>query len=155
MKKTSSAALFSSLTDEWPTPAWLFAALSREFAFSLDPCSTHENAKCARHFTREEDGLRQNWGEECVFMNPPYGRQIRFWMEKAFAASKEGATVVCLIPARTDTEWWHRYAMKGEVRLLRGRIIFEGARHAAPFPSAVVIFRPPAFKLQAATITND
>lgn len=138
----SLAVHFSSRSDEWPTPQWLFAALNREFGFNLDPCATHDNANCARHFTREEDGLARDWREATVFMNPPYGREIQHWMRKAFESARAGATVVCLVPARTDTDWWHRYAIQGEIRFLKGRLRFGDAPHAAPFPSAVVVFRP-------------
>lgn len=138
----SLAVHFSSRSDEWPTPQWLFEELHREFNFDLDPCSTHANAKCHRHFTREEDGLARSWADAVVFMNPPYGRDIRHWMRKAFDSAQAGATVVCLVPSRTDTDWWHRYAMHGQVRFLKGRLKFGEARHAAPFPSAIVIFRP-------------
>jgi site-specific DNA-methyltransferase (adenine-specific) len=141
----NTAVHFSSATDEWATPQWLFDALHREFAFTLDPCATRENAKCPRFFTRDDDGLLQNWGDEVVFMNPPYGAMISRWMWKAYEAARQGATVVCLVPARTDTAWWHNYAMKGEVRLLRGRLKFGNATNSAPFPSAIVIFRPPQF----------
>lgn len=141
---------FSSQTDEWPTPDWLFDALDREFGFTLDPCSTDENAKCRKHFTRSEDGLLQSWEGETVFMNPPYGVQIAKWMAKAHsAASRELATVVCLVPARTDTKWWHAFAMRHEIRLLRGRLRFGDATTSAPFPSAVVVMRPATFRLQA------
>ena len=149
MKKL--AVHFLSATDEWATPQWLFDALHREFAFTLDPCATRENAKCARFFTRDDDGLAQDWGDAVVFMNPPYGAMISRWMWKAHRASRHGATVVCLVPARTDTAWWHDYAMKGEVRLLRGRLKFGNAKNSAPFPSAVVIFRSAAFALKAFT----
>ncbi len=145
----NTAVHFSSATDEHPTPQWLFDALAREFAFTLDPCATRENAKCARYFTRKEDGLAQSWRDEVVFMNPPYGAMISRWMWKAYDAACKGATVVCLVPARTDTAWWHSYAMKGEVRLLRGRLKFGNATNTAPFPSAIVIFRPLAFALKA------
>ena len=141
--------LFQSATSEWATPQWLYEALHAEFGFTLDPCATATNAKCAQYFTRAEDGLRQNWGRETVFMNPPYGRQLSAWMQKAFTASLRGALVVCLIPARTDTDWWHRYAMRGEIRFLKGRLRFGQATSSAPFPSAVVIFRPPEFCLRA------
>ena len=141
------AVHFLSTTSEWPTPQWLFSALDAEFGFTLDPCSTHDNAKCQSHYTRREDGLRQDWGDAVVFMNPPYGREIGKWMQKAYESAKRGATVVCLIPARTDTAWWHRYAMKGEIRFYRGRIRFEGGKTGAPFPSAVVVFRPAGFRL--------
>ena len=96
---------FSSQTVEWPTPQGLFNKLNTEFKFTLDPCATHENAKCKTYFTKEDDGLEQEWGQENVFMNPPYGREISDWMKKAYQSSRKGATVVCLVPARTDTRW--------------------------------------------------
>lgn len=140
---------FSSRTSEWPTPQWLFDALNREFGFTLDPCSTHANAKCAKHFTILENGLLQPWSREIVFMNPPYGLEIGQWMAKAHeTALRDAATVVCLIPARTDTAWWHRYVMSHEIRLLRGRLKFGDGRNAAPFPSAVVVMRPATFALR-------
>ncbi|MGE3310477.1 MAG: DNA N-6-adenine-methyltransferase, partial [Limisphaerales bacterium] len=104
--------------------------------------------KCTRHFTREEDGLTQSWDNEVVWMNPPYGQGIGAWIAKAYdAAQHEQATVVCLIPARTDTRWWHRYVMKHEIRLLRGRLRFGEATASAPFPSAIVVMRPRSFRL--------
>lgn len=138
----SLAVHFSSCTDEWPTPDWLFQLLDREFRFTLDPCSTPANARCTRHFTRAEDGLAQSWAGETVFMNPPYGREIRHWMRKAFESARAGATVVCLVPARTDTAWWHAHVIHGEIRFLRGRLKFGQAKQGAPFPSAIVVFRP-------------
>jgi phage N-6-adenine-methyltransferase len=139
---------FSSATVEWSTPQWLFDALDAEFGFTLDPCSTHENAKCHRHFTMEENGLLRDWTDERVFMNPPYGEEIGPWMAKAHgAATHDRATVVCLVPARTDTEWWHSYAMKHEVRLLKGRLKFGECKDPAPFPSAIIVMRPTQFKL--------
>lgn len=137
---SSRSVHFASGRDDWPTPGWLFDVLDEEFSFTLDPCSTHENAKCNNHYTVVEDGLSKNWGSETVFMNPPYGRSVGRWMMKAYESSIRGATVVCLIPARTDTKWWHEFAMRGDIFLFRGRIRFEGAHHAAPFPSAIVIF---------------
>jgi len=143
---------FSSRTDEWPTPQWLFDALHREFGFTLDPCSTHANAKCPKHYTRVEDGLSRSWADETVWMNPPYGREIGAWMAKAYRAARDDqATVVCLVPARTDTKWWHDYAMKHEIRLLRGRLQFGDATASAPFPSAVVIMRPKTSRLWTMT----
>lgn len=137
---------FSSATSEWPTPQPLFAALDREFGFDLDPCATDLNAKCARYFTLADDGLAQSWGGAVVFMNPPYGRVLRDWVRKAHDEARAGATVVGLIPARTDTTYWHEHVMKAaELRLIRGRLHFEGAAergHNAPFPSAVVVWRP-------------
>jgi phage N-6-adenine-methyltransferase len=133
--------MMSSKTSEWATPQDLFDSLNAEFHFTLDPCCTHENAKCAKHFTVTEDGLGQSWAGEVVFMNPPYGREIGVWMAKAHLERDLGATVVCLVPARTDTAWWHDYAMCGEIRFLRGRLHFNGGTGSAPFPSAIVIFR--------------
>lgn len=131
---------FSSERDTWATPQDLFDELDAEFGFTLDPCCQHETAKCAKHYTPDEDGLAQDWSGDVVFMNPPYGREIGKWMQKAFDESERGAVVVCLIPSRTDAAWWHEYAMRGEVRFLRGRIKFGGHTNSAPFPSAIVIF---------------
>lgn len=131
---------FSSATDMWATPQEFFDDLNREFKFETDVCALPENAKCTRFFTPEDDGLVQNWRGVC-WMNPPYGRTISQWMRKAYESSVSGATVVCLVPARTDTNWWHDYAMKGEVRFIKGRLKFGGSKNSAPFPNAVVIFR--------------
>lgn len=132
--------LFTSATDEWATPQDFFDRLNAEFDFDLDPCSTDGNAKCARHFTRQEDGLTQKW-TGTVYMNPPYGREIGKWVRKAYESAQGGATVVCLLPARTDTAWWHDYCAKGEARFIRGRLKFSGSKSNAPFPNVVVIFR--------------
>ena len=131
---------FSSNTDLWATPVDFFNKYNEKFNFELDVCATHENAKCAKYFTIEDDGLSNEWVGIC-WMNPPYGREIIKWMEKAYKSSLNGATVVCLVPARTDTKWWHEYAIKGEVEFIRGRLKFGGSKNSAPFPSAVVIFR--------------
>lgn len=137
----SLEACFSSKRMDWPTPQFLFDALDAEFGFTLDPCASAENAKCRKFFTADDNGLEKDWTGERVFMNPPYGRQIGKWMRKAWESARGGAIVACLVPARTDTDWWHRYAMHGEIRFFKGRLRFEGAPHGAPFPSAVVIFR--------------
>ena len=131
---------FSSQTDVWATPQETFDKLHSEFGFALDVCALPENAKCARYFTPEQDGLAQEWRGIC-WMNPPYGREIGRWMRKAYESSRAGATVVCLVPARTDTAWWHDYAVKGEIRFIRGRLKFGGQTNSAPFPSAIVIFK--------------
>lgn len=138
-----TAVHFSSATPEWATPQWLFDQFDAEFHFTVDVCSTDENAKCPKHYTRREDGLLQDWAGEVAWMNPPYGKAISAWMRKAYTESLRGATVVCLVPSRTDTAWWHNYAMKAsEIRYLRRRIKFGGCANSAPFPSAVVVFRP-------------
>jgi phage N-6-adenine-methyltransferase len=138
----NTAVHFSSATDLWSTPQDFYDKLNEEFHFTLDVCATPENAKCERYFTKEQDGLAQEWRGVC-WMNPPYGREIGKWMKKAAFSSilPYVATVVCLVPARTDTAWWHNYAIHGEVRFIRGRLRFGGAKASAPFPSAVVIFR--------------
>lgn len=135
--------MFSSKSIEWATPQDLFDRLNGEFHFTLDPCSSHENHKCERYFTKEDDGLSQNWGGHRVFCNPPYGRELYKWVEKARNESRKcGTLVVMLIPARTDTRWFHEFIYhKAEVRFLRGRLKFNGCRNSAPFPSMIVIFR--------------
>ena len=136
-----TAGLFSSTTDEWETPRAFFAALDAEFHFETDVCATAGNAKCDHFYTAEQDGLAQEWRGTC-WCNPPYGRHISRWIRKAHESAQRGATVACLVPARTDTDWWHRYCLRAEVRFVRGRLKFSGARHNAPFPCAVVVFRP-------------
>lgn len=140
----NTAVLFSSAVDEWETPPALFAKLDAEFLFELDVCASEVNHKCPAYFSKRDDSLTQVWGKRRCWMNPPYGRQIIHWMRKAYHSSALGATVVCLVPARTDTRWWHEYAIKGEVRFLRGRVRFVGGKASAPFPSAIVVFRPAA-----------
>jgi len=142
-KSSFNKVHFSSKSVEWETPQGFFDQLNEEFGFTLDPCCTHENAKCEEHFTKEENGLEQDWGNGIVFCNPPYGRKIIHWMRKAWESSLNGATVVCLVPARTDTQWFHEYAIKGEIRLVKGRVKFGGHSNSATFPSMIVIFRPP------------
>lgn len=135
---------FSAKTDKWATPQPFFDELAREFPFEVDVCALPESAKCARYFTPEQDGLKQTWSGVC-WMNPPYGRAIAPWVKKAYESARAGATMVCLVPARTDTRWWHDYVMKAdEIRYVKGRLKFGGAKYNAPFPCAVVIFRPPA-----------
>lgn len=131
--------MFTSETDMWATPRDFFERLNGEFNFELDVCATAENAKCAKYYTAADDGLSQAWEGTC-WMNPPYGRTIGQWVKKAYESSLNGATVVCLLPARTDTAWWHDYCMRGEIRLVRGRLKFGDAQNSEPFPSAVVVF---------------
>lgn len=134
--------MFSSATDMWATPQDFFDRLNTVFRFNVDVCALPDNAKCDQYFTPDMDGLSQPWQGVC-WMNPPYGREIGKWVEKAFKSAKEhGATVVCLLPARVDTRWWHDYCAKGEVHFIKGRLKFGGAKDPAPFPNAVVVFRP-------------
>lgn len=135
-------ALFSSKTDLWATPQDFFNRLDAEFNFELDVCALPENAKCTRFYSPVVDGLKQDWAKDGrrIWCNPPYGRHIEKSIKKAYETSLKGATVVCLLPVRPDTKYWHQYCMKGEVRFVKGRLKFGIAKNAAPFPSAVVIF---------------
>ena len=138
-----TSGMFTSRTDEWATPSKTFQELDAEFHFTLDPCASAENHKCARYFTKEQDGLAQDWGGQIVFCNPPYGRAIAAWVRKCAEESrKPGTQVVALIPARTDTAYFHDYIYHKarEIRFLRGRLHFNDAPNAAPFPSMIVIF---------------
>ena len=132
---------FSSKTDLWATPQAFFDQVAAEHGpFDVDVCALPENAKAPVFFTPADDGLKQEWRGRC-WMNPPYGRGIGDWMRKAYEPSQAGAKVVCLVPARTDTAWWHDYAAKGAVTFIRGRLKFGDAASNAPFPSALVIFQ--------------
>ena len=134
--------MFSSASNEWATPQEFFDQLNSEFHFTLDPCCTHDNAKCENHYTIEEDGLSQNW-EGRVFCNPPYGRELPKWVKKCYEESLKGSLVVMLIPSRTDTRWFHDWIYgKAEIRFIKGRLKFGGSKQSAPFPSMVVIFKP-------------
>ena len=134
-----TSGLMSSNSDRWETPQKLFDELNQKYNFEIDVCALPENAKCENYFSPEVDGLKQDWTGVC-WMNPPYGREIGKWMKKALESSRNGATVVCLVPARTDTAWWHDYAMKGEIEFIRGRLKFGNSKNSAPFPSAIVVF---------------
>ena len=136
-----TSGVFSSTTDLWATPQDFFDELNEEFEFTLDPCATPDNAKCAKFFTKEQDGLKQDWTGERVFCNPPYGRAIGAWVKKCHDEAQKGTLVVMLIPARTDTSYFHDYIYhKAEIRFIRGRLKFGGASQGAPFPSMVVIY---------------
>lgn len=139
---------------DWETPQPLFDMLI-EFRFTLDVCASVDNAKCEHFFTEFHDGLKQDWSFNVCWMNPPYGREIKRWVEKARRASLAGATVVCLLPARTDVAWWHDDVEYGadEKRFLRGRLKFarsDGKRSQAPFPSVIVVFRAAVARRESA-----
>ncbi len=128
---------------DWETPADLFARLNAEFHFTLDAAANAANAKLPAYFTAEQNSFQQDWGSHVVWLNPPYDGTLSAWVQKARHAADRGATVVCLIPARTDTRWWHAEVEgRAEVRFIKGRIRFVGAPFNAPFPSCLVIFRP-------------
>lgn len=133
-------------SDEWETPDELFAELDREFDFTVDVAALPHNAKCEDYFTPGQDALLQAWQGVC-WMNPPYGAGLGKWVKKACDSAQSGALVVCLLPARTDTRWWHDYVLPhAEIRYLRGRVKFNGIGNSAPFPSVVVVFRPQSCK---------
>lgn len=133
----NTEVMFSSASDEWAIPMEFFRVLDAEFHFTLDVCATAENAKCRNFFTVDDDALAQSWNGVC-WCNPPYGRQIGVWVKKA---AESDATVVMLLPARTDTKWFHEYIYgKAEIRFVRGRLKFGGSKNSAPFPSMIVIF---------------
>lgn len=146
---------FSSASDDWATPQWLFDELNVKYGpFELDVCASNENAKCSYHFGMGSyyspdtfvNGLLPNWytlAQKC-WMNPPYGRTIGLWVKKAYEESQKGCLVVCLLPSRTDTKWFHDYCVKGEITFLKGRLKFGDAKNSAPFPSMVVVFKPGA-----------
>ena len=124
-------ALFSSKSDHWSTPAATYDPLHEEFGFTFDPCPLMST----------EDGRKVKWTGK-VFCNPPYSRIAEFLKKGLFhLASGDCELLVYLIPARTDTAWFHDYCAKGEIRFLRGRLKFGTAINSAPFPSMVVIFR--------------
>jgi len=148
-----SKALFSSDSTEWETPPELYGQLNKEFWFDMDVCATILNSKCYHCFLKEHDGLKQDWASRAktCWCNPPYGKTIGDWIRKAWEESRKGCTVVCLLPARTDTKYFHGYIWDKhshrpkpgvEVRFLQGRLRFVGAKSSAPFPSMIVIFRP-------------
>ena len=142
---TINQGMFTSNADDWTTPDDFYSALDAEFGFTLDPCCYPETAKCPLFYTKEDDGLSQIWRGR-VFMNPPYGRAIGAWVRKAYEAAQTTAeVVVCLIPARTCSKYWHSYCMKAEeIRFVRGRLRFGGdgkAKDNAAFPNAVIVFR--------------
>lgn len=132
--------LWSHKSCEWSTPQELFNQLDAEFHFDIDVCATDENAKCQNYYTIKDNGLLKPWAGT-VWCNPPYGRAVGQWVRKASLAAASGSTVVMLLPARTDTKWFHEYIYgRAEIRFVRGRIKFGGSKNAAPFPSMVVIF---------------
>jgi len=142
MNANTLETMFSSKSMEMSTPTSFFNKLDEKFGFTLDPCATKSNKKCRTFYTMEDNGLEQDWGGHTVFMNPPYGRDIATWIKKAHTESmKPNTTVVCLIPSRTDTRWWHDHCMSAdEIHFVKGRLKFGSCDNSAPFPSAVVVF---------------
>lgn len=139
---TTKAYMPPPKTVEWGTPDNLFRQLDSIHNFTLDPAATADNAKCSKFYTKEDDGLLQSWAGERVFCNPPYGRGLDRWLQKAYLHFQHGGFSVLLLPARTDTAWFHNYCLKGKVEFLRGRLKYGGQKNSAPFPSMLVIFDP-------------
>lgn len=144
--KTRNNGRYNGNGRHWGTPPEVFDPLNAEFNFTLDPCAAPESAKCSRFFTEADDGLTKDWGQERVFMNPPYGREIYAWTRKARESAANGALVVGLLPASTDLRWWHEDVVgHAEVRYIRGRVRFlTGGPYRASgfFASVIVIWRP-------------
>lgn len=143
--------MFSSNTDNWETPQGFFDNLNSQWCFTLDVCANDDNHKCEKYFTPLQDGLKQDWAGVC-WMNPPYGKEIGKWVKKAYQEAQKGATVVALLPARTDTRWFHDwiYMMYGvQYEFIKGRLKFGGQKNSAPFPSMVVVFQKNKFKENA------
>jgi site-specific DNA-methyltransferase (adenine-specific) len=134
-------ACFSHKSDEWETPQNLFDELNKEFKFTLDPCSTDKNHKCNIWYTKKENGYCCKWNGS-VFVNPPYS-EISRWVEKSFYEKDNCEKIVMLLPARTDTKWFHKFIYKQygiEIRFIKGRLKFSNSKNSAPFPSMIVIF---------------
>jgi site-specific DNA-methyltransferase (adenine-specific) len=146
MNRTTQKVMFSSKSKVWETPQELYDYLSYDYKFTLDPCASANNTKCKKFYTEDDDGLTKSWEGETVFMNPPYGRDIKKWLKKAYTeGQKPNTVVVCLIPSRTDTKYWHDYCMKAwKIHFIKGRLKFKngtGSNNSAPFPSAVIVFK--------------
>lgn len=155
MNKQSREVLFSSKNMKFETPQNLFDLLNKEFNFNLDVCAEDSTAKCKKYFTEKEDALIQDWNGVC-YMNPPYGRKIGKWLEKAYKQSLKGNIIVCLIPSRTCTKYWHDYVMKSsEIRFIKGRLKFGDCKENAPFPSCIVIFDKNKQVLKTTTFIID
>ena len=134
----------TSLSDRWSTPRYLFEHMDREFHFTVDVCADSTNHKCARYYDEETDGLSQDWSGEVCWMNPPYGREIGRWVHKARVSAEQGAIVVALVPARTDTRWWREDMVHAtEWRFINGRVRFGEGAGSAPFPSVLAVFGTP------------
>lgn len=137
--------MFSSQTDQWATPIDFFNLLDSNYHFTLDPCADEYNHKCSKYYTKEQNGLLQDWSNEIVFCNPPYGREIYDWVEKCwYEATYHNTVCVMLIPARTDTKYFHKFIYNNrnaEIIFIKGRLKFGNSNNAAPFPSMVVAFK--------------
>lgn len=146
MNNSTRDLMFSSESNEWNTPQLFFNKLNEKYNFTLDPCASKHNAKCKKYYTKKDNGLEKSWEGETVFVNPPYGRDLKNWVKKAYEESRNtNTTVVLLCPARTDTKYFHDYMMKAsELYFIKGRLKFENKNknsNSAPFPSVVAVFK--------------
>lgn len=137
----NTKGIFSHKSDEWSTPTGFYEELNKEFDFTLDPCANFENHKCDKYYTLQDDGLRQNWEGQTVFVNPPYSN-IKVWAKKCYEESKKDNTIIVLLmPSRTDTKYFHEYIYKkAELRFIKGRLKFGNSKNSAPFPSMLAIY---------------
>ena len=144
---------YSSKSNEWTTPDDFYSNLDKRFGFTLDPASDGVNAKCDKFYTQEDDGLSQDWYNDTVFCNPPYGRELKHWVKKAYDESlKSDNKIVLLIPARPDTRYWHDYIFgKASIYFVKGRLKFGNGKNSAPFPSAVIVYNE---ELTMGTMSN-
>lgn len=135
-----TSGLLTSDSSMWETPQEFFKSVQEEFNLNLDVCATRENAKLPKYYDAKANGLKSTWGGYRVYCNPPYGREISKWVKRAYESDAE--IVVMLLPARTDTRWFHEYIYgKAEIRFIRGRLHFSNSKNSAPFPSMLVIYR--------------
>lgn len=142
MKNIAQQQLMEVTRVDWETPDWLFRRQHEKYHFTVDVCADIRNHKLPRYWDAATDGLRQSWAGERCWMNPPYGREIKRWVQKAcLEAAHDRALVVALLPVRTDTHWWHDWVQgRAEVEFLRGRVRFNGGRADAPFPSCIAVW---------------
>ena len=141
----------TSNDDTWTTPRDFFDKYNREFNFTLDAAALASSTLVPDNWygpdhtdQSRRDAFTRDWAKDSagsIWLNPPYGRTIKDWVRKANTVANGGGTVVCLVPSRTDTSWWHDYCIHHEVRFIRGRLKFGGQKNSAPFPSALVIMR--------------
>jgi site-specific DNA-methyltransferase (adenine-specific) len=147
MKKEVKQSWFKAKSHEYETPDSIFVPLNREFRFTLDVAANNLNAKCESFYSKDDDGLSQDWGINVCWMNPPFGRVMKSWVKKAYESALNGATVVCLLPVRSNTVWWHEYCMRAaEIRLIRGEVKFKGHSNGLWLPLAIVVFHNKSFK---------
>ncbi len=138
--------MYSSGTEHWSTPEWLFLELNSLYNFTLDACADTTNYKVKKYFSKKDNGLAQSWANNTTWVNPPYGREISDWVSKAsqtvMFSSIAGDEVVMLLPARTDTKWMQEYVFKHarNVCFISGRLKFSNSKTSAPFPSMIVVF---------------